>query len=111
MGQPRMSPRLPRPGALLPSVVGCRAAKTEDNPMTLRRLIAMSGAAFLLFATSNVSQAQQTPPPPDRPAATTADDRDRDDMDLGWIGLLGLVGLAGLMGRRDVAVRTTTTRT
>jgi LPXTG-motif cell wall-anchored protein len=81
--------------------------------MTLRRLmIAMSGAAFLLWTAGNVSYAQETPPPPkDRPAATTADDR--DDFDLGWIGLLGLIGLAGLMGtrRRDVGVRTTTTRT
>jgi hypothetical protein len=77
--------------------------------MTLRHLVAVSGAAFLLFATSNVSQAQQTPPPADRPAATTADDR--DEMDWGWIGLLGLAGLAGLMGtRRDTPARTTTTR-
>ena len=79
--------------------------------MTLRHLLAISGAAFLLFASSNVSYAQETPPPPkDRPAATTADDR--DDFDLGWIGLLGLAGLAGLMGRgRDDRMRTTTTRT
>jgi hypothetical protein len=81
--------------------------------MTLRRLVAIFGAAFLLFASSNVSSAQETPPPAaDRPAVT-ADDRDnRNDFDLGWIGLLGLAGLAGLMGRnRDDRVRTTTTRT
>ena len=78
--------------------------------MTLARLIAMS--AFLLFATSNVAHAQQTPPPPpDRPAATRADDR-FNDMDWGWLGLIGLAGLAGLMGRdRGNRVRTTTTRT
>ena len=80
--------------------------------MTLRRLV-ISGAAFLLLATSDVSHAQQTTPPPaDRPAATADDRDDRNDFDLGWIGLLGLAGLAGLMGRRcDERVRTTTTRT
>ena len=78
--------------------------------MTLRNLVAISGAAFLLFATNNLASAQETPPR-DRPAATTADDR--DDVDWGWLGLIGLAGLAGLMGRRDrdVPVRTTTTRT
>ena len=78
--------------------------------MSLKQLIAISGTAFLLFASSNVAYAQETPPR-DRPAATTADDR--DDMDWGWLGLIGLAGLAGLRGLRDRndRVRTTTTRT
>ena len=80
--------------------------------MTLKNLVAISGAAFLLFTTNNLASAQETPPDRDRPAATTADDRDDRDVDWGWLGLLGLAGLAGLMGRRDrdVPVRTTTTR-
>ena len=90
-----------------------KTAKAEVEMRANRHALAgVVTAAFVFCAGSNVLYAQQTPPPdrPDRPpAATTADDR--DEMDWGWLGLLGLIGLAGLMGnRRDVAVRTTTTR-
>jgi MYXO-CTERM domain-containing protein len=79
--------------------------------MTLRHsIIAMCGAAFLL-CTPGALNAQQPVPPPDKDTTVTVT-RDDDDRNFGWIGLLGLLGLAGLLGRRrDVGVRTTTTRT
>lgn len=71
-----------------------------------RSIIALSGAAFLLFANSGIINAQT--PPEDRAVqedATRNVTRD-DDFDWGWLGLLGLIGLFGLTGARDRSVRT-----
>ena len=93
----------------------CRQAvgPIEVKSMSLRRLF-LAGVAttgLLVFSAGDLLNAQETPPPASPPATTTTADRDHD-RDWGWIGLLGLIGLAGLAGRRrDVAVRTTTTRT
>jgi hypothetical protein len=92
----------------------CRQAvgPIEVKSMSLRRFfLAVATTGLLVFSAGDLLNAQETPPPASPPATTTTADRDHD-RDWGWIGLLGLIGLAGLAGRRrDVAVRTTTTRT
>jgi hypothetical protein len=69
--------------------------------MTLKPLLALSAAAFLLWSGGTVNaQAPTDAMTPDTEAKREASER-IDDIDWGWLGLLGLLGLGGLAGRSD----------
>jgi hypothetical protein len=73
--------------------------------MTLKPLLALSAAAFLLCSGGTLNaQAPTDAMLPDTEAKREASER-VDDFDWGWLGLLGLLGLGGLAGRTDALFR------